>query len=176
MPKNTFYAPKLINLVTQAEAAEVIYVHPLTTYDGLILDVLCSRWGSSSLFSDSVCSSRCSVWICRTGRTGLVMGLTGVVLARSGRVRWGGDCVGAGVDGVSMTWSDGGIRRPAVERYSVLNLEAKSSCKPTKRPLTTRNSSRRPIVISRSPWKSSSKSLVEGDDDGVPGVLFEDME
>lgn len=76
------------------------------------------------------------------------MGFTGVVVERAGRVRCAED---RGELGGSMTSSEGGIRRPAAVRYSDLNLEAKSSSRPTNKPDTTRNSSILPVVNSRSP-------------------------
>ena len=74
-----------------------------------------------------------------------------------------------------MSSSEGGIRRPGAERYSERNFDAKFSSRLTKRLLTMRNSSIRPVVNSRSLWNTSSKSqsLVVGEEDGV---VEEEME
>ena len=64
--------------------------------------------------------------------------------------------------------SDGGIRRAPAERNSLRNFDAKSSSRPTKRPVTISISNIRPLVNSRSLWSSSSNELVEGEGVEVP--------
>jgi hypothetical protein len=88
--------------------------------------------------------------------------------ASAGRIFFGDRMMGTSWAGGSLNSVDDRARRVAAVKNSFRNLEAKSSSKPTKSPLTMRNSMIRPDVNSLSPWKSSSRSLFEGDDEGVP--------
>jgi|SRR5277367_2998577 len=68
------------------------------------------------------------------------------------------------------------MRRPPVDMNSLRNFPAKSSSRPTKKALMMRISIIRPGVSSRSLCSSSSKSLVEGDENGLVDLVDEDIE
>jgi hypothetical protein len=88
--------------------------------------------------------------------------------ASAGRTFLGDRMIGTSGAGDSLNSVDDRTRSVAADKNSLRSLEAKSSSKPTKSPLRIRNSMIRPDVISLSPWKSSSRSLFEGDVEGVP--------
>jgi len=88
--------------------------------------------------------------------------------ASAGRTFLGDRMIGTSWTGGSLNSMDDRTRSVAADRNSFRSLEAKSSSKPTNSPLMMRNSMIRPDVSSLSPWNSSSRSLFEGDDKGVP--------